>query len=77
VKTLKNQIDVLRLDYLCELSDMLAARAVALRMAATSGDISTYDAMFAAVRLIATDMKKTRDEIQVIDDGDTNREEAA
>ncbi len=76
MKTIANPLDNIRLDYLCELSDMLAARAVALRMAATSGDLSTYDAMFAAVRLIATDMKKTRDEIQVIDD-DTNREEAA
>jgi|GEM_PF-2662607 len=76
MKIAKNPFDQLRLDYLCELADLLAARAVALRMAATSGDMSAYDATFAAVRLIATEMKKTRDEIQVIDD-DTNREEAA
>lgn len=67
MKTLKNQIDVLRLDYLSELADMLAARAVALRLAAVAGDVDGIDAAFECIRLIGRDVALTRKEIETVD----------
>ncbi len=70
MKTIENPLDILRLDYLCELADMLAARAVALRLAAVAGDVDGIDAAFAAIRLIGRDVALTRKEIETRDDSD-------
>jgi hypothetical protein len=75
---LQNPLDALRLDYLAECADLIAARAVAIRMAAIAGDVATYDELFAMLRRIASDMVMTRKEIETIETADTdNRQEAA
>ncbi len=75
MKTLKNQIDVLRLDYIGECADLLAARAVALRFAAVAGDVDGIDAAFSCIRLIGRDISITRKEIETR--SDTKKSEAA
>lgn len=59
---LRDGFDNLRIDFLAECADLLTARSVALRMAALDGDLRTYDAIFASVRLIASEMVRTRRE---------------
>ena len=74
---IRNPLDALRLDYLAECADLIAARAVAIRMAAIAGDVATYDELFAMLRRIASDMVLTRREIETTEAADSEHSEAA
>lgn len=78
MKIITNPLDAVRLDYITELADMLAARAVALRLAAVAGDVDGIDASFTAIRLIGRDIAVTRREIETIETrNDSDAKEAA
>jgi hypothetical protein len=77
MKPIKHPMDSLRLDYLAECADLIAARAVAIRMAAVAGDVATYDELFALLRRIASDMVTTRKEIKTTETADSEHSEAA
>lgn len=68
MKTTKNPIDAVRLDFLIECADAMVVKSLEMRLGCMSGDVDAADGAFECMKIIGRDIAATRREIETIDE---------